>query len=481
MSQPTQAEIIRRWRADPEFFGRTILRRKRYTPDQRMVMAAVAANRRVTVRSGHGTGKTGCAADLALWWLITRHPSKVIITAPTKHQVEDLLWSEIRASYSRAGENLQGITIPGKEPQLHISSEHYLRGLAVRDPVAFQGFHSPHLLVIVDEASGVHPLVYEQIEGALSSAGSSILLIGNPGPPMGPFFDSHAGAKSVLWTGRRLSCLYHPNVVTGRDLYPGMVTRHWIEEKRIDWGEASPIYRARVLGEFPQQADNSLIHLDWAENAMTPGLEVDDAYEQPILACDVARFGDNETVITEFVGHRQVWMDVRVGQDLTTTAGRIEARMRDRDYSPTVPVVIDDDGVGGGLTDIMGRIHKRNVIPFRGGAEAKDPTRFPNARSEAWWFLARSLEKGGLALLPDDRLKGQLTSVLYSFDADGRIVLEKKEAMEKRGLPSPDRGDAVAMGWWFNAPGPPAEAKKVKTRPDRVHWRQAFQELSGIR
>src|SRR5438105_6336287 len=138
--------------ADPVAFVREVLGQTPWSR-QAEIMRAVAAEPQTTVRSSHGVGKTWVAAALALWWVYTRRPSLVLTTAPTARQVEGLLWAEINRLLRRAGQ-AQGRPLPGRclQTKLDVRPEQQALGLTTNEPERFAGWHSEHLLVIVDEA-----------------------------------------------------------------------------------------------------------------------------------------------------------------------------------------------------------------------------------------------------------------------------------------------------------------------------------------
>src|SRR5436189_77512 len=127
------------------------------------------------------------------------------------------------------------------------------------EPERFQGLHSESVLVIVDEASGVDEAIYESIEGILTGPNAKLLLIGNPNSPSGTFFQSH---QSALYQSFHISALDVPE----RLLPPG-----WREERLAEWGEDNPAYQVRVLGEFPDQAEDSLVRMSWVIAAQRRG------------------------------------------------------------------------------------------------------------------------------------------------------------------------------------------------------------------
>jgi hypothetical protein len=216
------------------------------------VLNAVRDHRRVAVRACHGVGKTKVAAWVAIWFLYCHRNSKVITTAPTWHQVENLLWREIHAAHATSRIPLGGKVL---QTQIELGKQWFALGLSTDKPERFQGFHAENILLIVDEASGVDQRIFEAAEGFLTSPGAKLLLIGNPTQLSGEFYNAF---RSPLYHKIHISAFDSPNLKAGKIVRPYLVTPEWVEEKRIKWGEDSPMWYSRVLGEFPEQGDDTL-------------------------------------------------------------------------------------------------------------------------------------------------------------------------------------------------------------------------------
>jgi len=227
------------------------------------VLNAVFTQGSVTVRSGHGIGKTLIAAVITLCFIDTLRPSKVITTAPTWRQVAHILWAEINTLYRKS-----------KIPQLiggrmlnmsyWLSDEHFAVGFHPRENrlEEFQGYHSPNILIIMDESPGISQVLYDAAMG-LMTTNAYILQIGNPTEPAGHFWGSF---QDDAYHKVHVSCFDSPNV-TGEAHIPGLVTREWIEARRNDWGEDDPRYRNKVLGEFSDTTEDRGIPMDWIRAA----------------------------------------------------------------------------------------------------------------------------------------------------------------------------------------------------------------------
>jgi len=193
---------------------------------------------RVIVRSGNGIGKTHVAADLALWFLYTQRPAVVITTATTMDQVKKPLWQEIHARVQGAS-----VKLPGKllETSLRLDDGSYAIGVATRKAgrgVSFQGHHSPNLLVIIDEASGVHDEIWEAAAGIAVGRNNKILALGDPLRCSGRFYELFKGARG--WHKITLNALHHPNVTGKGTAIPGSVHPAWIDQQIAEWCEEIP-------------------------------------------------------------------------------------------------------------------------------------------------------------------------------------------------------------------------------------------------
>jgi phage terminase large subunit len=448
----TDAVIRRLWpepdfhtayQADPASWGRDVLGVHLWSK-QVEILESVRDHERTAVRSANGVGKTFDAAAAALWFLNTFPDSRVITTATTWPQVEKLLWHEIGRLHRHALRPLAGKLL---QTELRLPDGRYALGLSTKPEhlESFQGHHAPNILLVFDEASGIPAAVFEAGEGYMTTAGAKQLLIGNPLRPQGEF---HAAfhSKRAEYHRIAISALETP-AFTGEpcpaDVLAHLPTEQWVESRRRRWGEDSPLYRVRVLGQFPAAASDAVIPLDQVEAAQARELPVDPQRDLVTIACDVARFGDDETVIGVRVGDRVRIRETFTKKATTHTAGRLVAIAREFPLV-AVRIVVDDDGVGGGVTDMVReQLPEVQVTGFNGGGQARRPTDYPNRRSELWFTAAERM--AGLDLDDDDQLAADLTAPRYSFDSKGRRVVEAKAETKKRLGRSPDRGDMVLL------------------------------------
>jgi hypothetical protein len=421
---------------------------------QREVIEAVRDHDRVAVRSAHATGKTAVAAAAVMWWLAGYPGSVAVTTAPTERQVKKLLWREIARRYRYARTNAKGSGRFDKakltDLELSLGDDWYAVGLTADNDVDFQGWHSPRILVVVDEASGVDEQIFEAIEGVLAGGVAKLVLIGNPTRLSGQFFRAF-NSERPLWKTISISAFDAP-ALTGEPVSEaaarGLVRRAWVEDKVVKWGEDSPLFAVRVLGEFPSSStDDTVIALADVEAAQARRLALPEA-PCAVVSCDCARYGSDSTVISTLVGSRVRIVKSYVGKNLMQTAGECArvARELAREYrlADRPRIVVDDAGLGGGVVDRLRELGEFPVVAFLGAGAARDPAEYPNRRSEAWFQFADRL--GGLDLDPrDDQLVADLVAPCYSVDSAGRRVVEAKAVTKKRLGRSPDRADSVLM------------------------------------
>ena len=421
---------------------------------QQEVLSALPEHHRVAVKSGNGLGKGFSAAVAVLWYLYTHNPAIVLSTAPTFRQVRYILWRQIHSLYRRAPETLGGRLL---DTRWELADERYALGLSADGPDQFQGFHSPNMLIVVDEAEGVSDNIYEAIEAVMTSADPRLLLIGNPTTTSGMFRRAFYEEQQIYHC-ITISALESPNFKGEGVVVPGLVTPRWVDERRQIWGEDNPLYRARVLGEFPKQTEDALISLSHVEAAVerwraqqaaqaTGAATAPPALWEPngeiVLAVDVARYGSDHSVILRRQGQRVDEIRTFNGLDTMQLAGWVAAAIRE--FQP-LRTCIDEVGVGAGVVDRL-REQGYGVRGVNVAQAARQKEVFANLRAEGYWRLRELFAAGEIAIPPDQQLVGELVSLRYHHDSRGRVLLERKEDMRKRGVPSPDRADALMLAF----------------------------------
>lgn len=420
------------------------------------------APRRLAVPSCHGSGKSYLAGIAAAAWIegapIGRR--KVVSTAPTGAQVANILWSNIEDVHYAAGlpGKITGIT--SEAPRWHIGQTLVGLGRKPQDLTnldqarqAFQGMHAlDGVLFLIDEATGVPSWLWEAGLSLLTNASSRVLAIGNPDDPSSTFAEKCQPGSG--WWVKHISAFDTP-LFTGEPVSPsaraGLVSPEWVRDAEQDYGgKDNPLYQSKVLGQFPDKSDTLVIQPRMVKAAQLRDLpgRVRGAY-----GLDVSRSktGDETTLYRARGGVIRL-VDAWRGLPITanddeqdSTVSRVYRHVK---VHPAVPVVVDADGLGVGAVD--GLRAKRGpsllIAAFHASGPARRPDRFDSRRSELWWGAREALERGEWDLdETDELLAAQLLSPRWWVDGRGRIHVETKKEMAKRGVKSPDRADGVIM------------------------------------
>lgn len=430
---------------DPVVWIREVLGETPWSKQQEIAYS-VRDHRRTAVQSCHDVGKSYIASRLIAWWISAHAPGEafVVTSAPTFQQVRAILWREIGKAHTKG--NLIGHT---NETEWKIGKELVGFGRKPSDysPTAFQGIHARYVLVVLDEACGIPESLWDAADTLITNESSRILAIGNPDDPTSEF--AKICNPNTDWHKIRISAFDSPNF-TGevipdqvRDM---LVSQTWVEEKRKKWGESHPFWQSKVLGLFPQQSATALLPLNWVLDATRRDLPPTEE-SKVALGVDVARFGNDRTVVALRQGERGRVIYRNNGNDTMETAALVKRYIKS--YKAHI-AGIDTVGVGGGVYD---RLYEENEPVFEMVAmgRAKDYATYANCRAEWYWHLRELLERGEIDLDEDDEdLISELAGMQFKIDSRGRILIESKEDMRKRGLPSPDLADAIALA--FSAP-----------------------------
>jgi hypothetical protein len=442
---------------------------------QREIFEAVDKYDRVAVKSCHSSGKSFGAARLAAWWVASHEPGEafVVTSAPTFAQVRAILWREINRIHRKA--NLPGYT---NQTEWWLNDEIVAFGRKPDDEniTAFQGIHARYILVILDESCGIPATLYNAAE-TLVSNGGKIFAIGNPDDPLTEFFRICEPGSG--WHVITVSAFDTPNF-TGEQvpqmLADLLINPAWVDQRKNRWGENSPLYISKILGDFPEISVDSLVPISLVKAAMNRTLtpKIDDPND---LGVDVARHGNNESVIYHRHGPVARLLGVFHKNDLMELTGWVAKAIRE---TGCTRVKIDDPGMGGGVTDRLKELSSLgelprwcNIIPVNVGLgpTQKDPLkkRFFNLKSELSWELRDLFETGQIQLSFSDKqiddgtaddTVAQITAMKYRVMSNGLLRVASKEEMEKElaeintdlESTSPDRWDALVLAFAEDAP-----------------------------
>lgn len=410
------------------------------------IVQAVAAHRHVAVRSCHGVGKSHVASRLTAWWLDTRPLSEafVVTTAPTAAQVKAILWRYIRQAWNRG--HLPGRVLGSQEWKIGDELVAYGRKPADHDEDAFQGIHARYVLVILDEACGIPKQLWDAADSLVTNDDSRVLAIGNPTDPQSHF---RQVCDSRAWHTIGISAFDAP-AFTGEaiphELRPLLVSRTWVEERKVEWGENSPLYASKVLGEFPEDGDDAVVPWSWATDCRALPTPADQEQSPVHLGVDVGAGGD-QTVIRE----RRGALAGRTWRSTSADPQEVaDAICRAVDTTEAQVVKVDSIGIGWGIVGLVREkrpdVHVQPINVAEAPAERK---RFAKLRDELWW-MGRELSEQQTWVLQDvdDDTLTQLCAPKYSIDAQGRIKVEPKDSTRARIGRSPDDADALLLAFY---------------------------------
>lgn len=448
---------IIRWRENPVAFLNEVFGVECWQK-QVEILEALRDYERVTVRSGNSAGKSFVAAGAILWFLLCHYPSTVLSTAPTYRQVRDILWRELATMYTKAKCPVGGdLWLP--TTRLNLENDWFAIGLSSDEPDKFQGYHNENILIVVDEPSGVNEQIFEAVEGIIAGGKAKLLLVGNPMSLSGTYWGSFNDEMTAQnYKQIQIGAFDTPNFtkngitpenvtswkdkINGQGLpMPYLVTPKWVAEKLAEWGQDNPLYQIRVLGEFPVQGIDTLIPLNLITQAVSRESKAEGV---KVLAVDVARYGDDETVAGIRQGSKLLKMWRWSKQDTMQTTNRLVNIIKTESPSE---VRVDVIGLGAGVVDRL----KEMQIKVKGinvAEAAAESGKYVNLRAEIFWHLREKFQNGNIDLPDDSKMVAQLAGLKYEFDANGKLKLQSKEDMRRKGLKSPDIADMIAMAYW---------------------------------
>jgi len=485
------------WRKDILSYAKHRLGLNPTTQQTALMKAIEPDGAKVSIRAGHGVGKTG-AVSATLWWMLEcfDYP-KIPCTAPSASQLRDVLWAEL-GKWARKSEDLA--RAEGIPEELWLGNLFNINQDRIADkgspdqwfavartarkenPDALQGFHASgikisddgatveehgddgHIMFIVEEASGVDDKIFEVAEGALSSHGARLLMVGNPTRNTGYFARSHKQDRGD-YTTLHFKCGDSP-----------LVDPTYRERLVRKFGEGSNVVRVRADGEFPKQDDDTLMSLEDVEAAIDR--EITPTQSDRRLGVDVARYGDDRTVFVLRVGNVIEKIVIKAKQGTMDTVGQALAY---RDAWNVDTIFVDECGLGAGVVDRLKEM-KAPVIGVNVAENAPDNARQHHLkdgrkvladapprrlRDHLWQEMARWVREDGPTFKGLERdnaedLAGELASVKYKIDSSGCLVVESKDEMKRRGLRSPDIADALGLTF---APS----GSNIKIDPDVIN------------
>jgi hypothetical protein len=483
---PVILSKIREWRNNAVLFVEEVLLVNKphikISTQQRAYLEALSYEKKISIRSGHGTGKDASTAWAILWFLTTRVYSKVVCTAPTARQLQDILWSEISKWLRDSAIQDEFVVQSDKIFHKGAPKEWWARAVSPSvkaDPddqaETLAGFHGDHLLIVVDEASGVEDPVFIPIEGALTQEDNRVILIGNPTKNRGYFHDTQFHPEiSKEWFKLHWDSRDSENVKPEYPLYMAQ-----------KYGVDSNVFRIRVAGLPPLEDARTLIPLWWAEQCIGNQFSVDD--EEPIyLGVDVARYGEDSSVILPRHGLKILpWLQFQgmstatLGQHISLTYDDVNAE----------GCAIDVIGVGGPVADHLRKQRMPGLFDVNVTWASSDPKKFHRLRDELWWRVREKCEYGyysfpdvkrpGEVLSLGQELANELASPYYDLDT-GVIKVERKKDMKKRGFASPNIADALCLTeYFYNVATRLFKPRRMEDKTRNPHLSSAIYQRRG--
>lgn len=474
LSDIEQESNRRRYLAEPDSWIEEVLGETIYSK-QREICLSVANNKRTAVASCFSSGKSFIAARIIAGWISNHPPGEAfaITTAPTNPQVKAILWRELGRAHTagklpgRMNQAEWYIKIPGGKEEIvaygRKPSDMKLEEGKDSTIAAFQGIHAKYILVVLDEAAGIPRALFNTADSALIiNENSRILAIGNPEDSTSAFADACKPGSG--WNFIHIPYSATPNF-TGEPVSQRMkdelLSTQWIDEKRVKWGETNPLWISKALAQFPESSSDGLIPIAWIRAAQDRQL----APTAPVeLGVDVGGGGDKNVI-----AHRQGPV-VRIirrdrNPDTMKTLGNVMEAIK---TTGATSAKVDNIGIGHGAVDRAKEIAddqtKEQGIRDRAkvikgvsvGESARDTEAFVNLRAEGYWGVRERFQEGNIDIdSADEDLAAQLVDMQYKRTSSGKIQIESKEEMKRRGKSSPDDADAVMLSFL------PVEEKKV--------------------
>ena len=479
---------LREWKESPLLFVKECIRAN--PTDQQADFlynfTKPGTSQKTSIRSGHGTGKDACASWIIIWFQTTRLTSnaltntplypKVVCTAPTAHQLQDILWSEL-SKWLRQSLVSDEFVIQ-KDKMFHKDSpkEWWVRAVAIsaratkeEQAEAFAGFHGDHLLVLVDEASGMPDPIFITAEGALTQEDNHLLLIGNMTKNTGYFYDSHFHSGIAKMFNK-----YHWDSRNSSNVKPS-----YVEYMKAKYGETSNVFKIRVAGDPPLEDEKTFIPLYTAIQCVGNDIVVPE--DEPLYrGLDVARYGDDASIDLPRRGNLILPWETYRTMNVITLAGHVQ-----RTYieSEALGLAVDEIGVGAGVVDWLEKKNLPGLYGVNVSLASSELAQYDRLRDELWWRMREKCAQGvysfpditkpGEELSMGQELANELATPTYDFNAHGGFKIESKRDMKSRGHASTNIADALGLSEYFSDEAArlwPKEGRKKKKREYRSSY-----------
>ena len=459
---------LNEYRQDPKLFLSSVLDAKHWWSGQEEICKSVIKHDRLAIASGHALGKDWLSARLILWFLYCFEPSIVIATSASDRQVSAIIWGELSEAFSHARYKLPGHFIT-KKLVIDETRKWYAMGFATKEirnqPGKMQGYHQKNTMILFSEAQAIERPIWEQSESLMTGSFVKWVAIGNPIINYGPFYE--ACQSTSEWHSIRLDCEKTPNVITGRDIIPGMVTKRWVDDMAKKYGKNHPTYKAKVNGIAPARSVDAFIETDWLEYANGTGMSNSRMNGVKVAGVDIASIGGDKTVITKRDGMRVISVEKYSGRNTMETVGKIVGLFKEGYYR----VYLDVTGIGTGVYDRLVELgfHDK-AIPVNFGGKPiddqdprsgiKNTEKFADYSTQMYDNLAELMQRMEIGFPFDEELNSQLLNRRMKILSNGKKKIEPKDDYKSRGFDSPDEADALALCFCNAQPrnySPPAQ------------------------
>ena len=407
--------------------------------DHALHLIAKPETQRLALKACKGPGKTALLAWIILWFLCTRFQSKVGATSITEANIDSNLWPELSKWQARSKFLSSAFTWSASRVSRNSDPNWFAvkrtwpkSGNAEAQADALAGLHADKVMFVLDESGGIPQNVMVTAEAVLATEGSEgkVVIAGNPTHTSGPLYRACTTDRAI----------WQVVTITGDPDDPQRSPRislQWANEQITSYGRDNPWVMVNVLGQFPPVSINALLGAEEVEAAMHRHIRKPDYdWAQRRLGVDVARFGDDRTVLFPRQGLASWKPVVMRGARTTEISARVIVAQQKFDAEI---IFIDDTGHWG--HGVIDQLHaaRMNPIGVNYAGKANDP-RYKNKRVEMWLKGCEAIRNGAaLPYLPD--MIGELTEPTYTFHS-GVFVLEDKDEIKKRLGKSPDLADA---------------------------------------
>lgn len=453
------------------------------------ILKPIAKYSQICIKSCHSTGKTWSMGVAASWFLTSFPESIVVTTAPTYRQVQALLWGEIRNIQKTSKTPLGGNCTP-QGTKWMITDKWYAIGYSPKKEVtqgeeqgkasSFQGFHSIYVIIVFDEATGIDQQVWSMAQGLLTS-GKIVkwVCIGNPTTKNCEFYKKFQKAD---WFPVHLSCFDSPNLLangftdktairkeiqllkqmeqaqrlerieTYKKPVPHLISAQWAIGYIYELGMNHPLVVSKVFGEFPEYDENVIVQYSEVIHSQQRELKPEGKRS---VGVDVARFGSDSTVFTEFVGDVETRKKVLHGKGTMEVTGELVRFLLDRYGQNDTIIVVDAIGIGSGVVDRLYELRNEGAFPInwkieelhcgRACSDEYSKKKFKNLKAKMFWELREAIQTD-IQLLDDSIYAEELPTIMYQFDSSARLEIESKDKYKARtGRGSPDHADSLAL------------------------------------